>query len=401
MSRPVGVLPSWATDLLYAAGAFAWSATASKVEPGAGRRASGFAPTEKPPAQHLNQVLHETCAWVAHLDTIQVQNWTPTEISGPNLKAVAWDEDANSGNGQWVAVGPAKAVYKSLDGFAWSTISGVPAGVGGAFTTVACSTGEAISGGCAIMGDATHFRVYIYKNAVWTAVDVSGTAPRVKVCYWARDLELFLVGGSAEVAGSQISAMWTTPDAATFTSQTISNTANSTLDSIQGIAGGELSTGALIYVAFSQNDTTPANAGTTWTSADGVTWTERPTAAIFQPVAIAFSDEEKCFLITTAAGAVYRSVDGINWSVLGGTGLAFAARCLAAKGSLWVALGDDEIRYALGSGGDWRKFNRPSGWTPQFLTYGDSRFMGVSIDAIGPATHIVASLRLGSDEKTS
>lgn len=406
--RPLGVIPSWATDENYAAGP-AWGNTPTKVEPGAGRRATGFAPNDRPPAQHVNQQFGQLGQWIDYLDAIQAQNFSAPAFAANAVnigEALSFDPLIDDRQGRWFAVGPTKSVYTSPDGLDWTALAGIGAGTTD-FVTVASSTIHA--DGLTIMGGnvgANANRVYEYINGAWSSHDLAGVSPHVSFIYWAEEISLFIVGG----VENGIAKIWTTPDGVTYTARTVPDTATSALSDIIGIAGGTLATGSTLYVAISQNVGSPALVGASWSSPDGITWTLRDfgTPAILRPVAIAFSKEEKAFLIVNQGGGVYRSVDGINWSLVVLTGQAFIVRGLCCKGSLWMAVGSGaanvELRYVLGSATThWKRYNAPrTGSVPviKSIAYGqgDGRFMTMIVD-IGNDSYASTSLRLGDEEK--
>lgn len=406
--RPLGLLPSWATDLNYAAGP-AWGGTPTKVEPGAGRRATGLAPNERPPAQHWNQNLNQLGNWVDYFDAMQAQNWNRRVKAVLQTNgAVSYDPRADSGRGRWFAVGSngagSKYIEISSDGLEWLALGGIGGGDTD-LSAVASSTTHA--GGLTIMGGnggANADRIYEYKNGAWTDHDLAGISPLVSVIFWAEEIAMFLIGGRAE----GVANIWTTTDGVTYTDRTVPDTSTSVTSGVIGIAGGLLASGSNLYVAISQDIGVPAEAGASWTSPDGITWTLRDltSPAILEPVSIAFSKEEKAFLILTAAGRVYRSTDGINWALITDTAQPFQVNCLACKGSLWIALGgaqSGEFRYTLGSDNvKWRRFSagKLTGDVPpifRHIAYGDGRFLALSEDA--SFGYYQLSMRLGNDEK--
>jgi hypothetical protein len=58
---------AWASDTNYSAGADPWSGTATKVDPGSGRFAQGWRPSDTLPAQHLNYHLNAVTASLADI----------------------------------------------------------------------------------------------------------------------------------------------------------------------------------------------------------------------------------------------------------------------------------------------------------------------------------------------
>lgn len=66
MPRP-STDPNWSDDTNYPAGAEAWSATPTKVEPSVGAKQDGFVPATMPPAQWFNWLLNLLSLWVVWL----------------------------------------------------------------------------------------------------------------------------------------------------------------------------------------------------------------------------------------------------------------------------------------------------------------------------------------------
>lgn len=67
MGKPTTTPITWATDVNYPAGGASWNGTPTKVVPDAGKQASGWSPSEKPAAEHLNYILWLLWLWVGYL----------------------------------------------------------------------------------------------------------------------------------------------------------------------------------------------------------------------------------------------------------------------------------------------------------------------------------------------
>ena len=80
--RPLGYPELWATDATYSAPSKAWDGQPTKVAPGAGRFATGWAPGERPPADFWNYLENQKSAFLRFLSDIQVQNWLLADVSG-------------------------------------------------------------------------------------------------------------------------------------------------------------------------------------------------------------------------------------------------------------------------------------------------------------------------------
>jgi hypothetical protein len=109
IERPEVRVPVVATDENYPAGTEAWSATATKIDPGTGAEADGHVPETRPPAQHFNFYQNAWGRWLQHLRDIGVRNYIDitTEFASYSLFSIcylptsyAWvfGQDLNSPN---------------------------------------------------------------------------------------------------------------------------------------------------------------------------------------------------------------------------------------------------------------------------------------------------------------
>ena len=69
MARPTEQ-PLWGTDAVFAAIGKAWDGLANKTDPGAGKKAEGFEPTERPAADYLNWLFNRIYLWTQYLEDI-------------------------------------------------------------------------------------------------------------------------------------------------------------------------------------------------------------------------------------------------------------------------------------------------------------------------------------------
>lgn len=67
MTRP-SVAPDWATNTNHAAGSDDWSGQPCKVQPSAGKVATGFIPDEGLPSEELNYILNNHAQWINDID---------------------------------------------------------------------------------------------------------------------------------------------------------------------------------------------------------------------------------------------------------------------------------------------------------------------------------------------
>jgi hypothetical protein len=76
---------SWATDDNYPAGPAVWNGTPTKTEPSSGRKAEGWEPNQKPPAQEMNWWMWAVYTWIVYIaDFIAnifttAHEWTDTQ----------------------------------------------------------------------------------------------------------------------------------------------------------------------------------------------------------------------------------------------------------------------------------------------------------------------------------
>lgn len=111
-SRPIGNLPSFATDDLYTSGPDFGLAT--KLEPLTGEKAQGYQRDQRPPARKFNWILNKVSAWVSHLANLAVYNWhnpilydaTNTLLDGSYTRADGTNEIFFwPARLQWIALG--------------------------------------------------------------------------------------------------------------------------------------------------------------------------------------------------------------------------------------------------------------------------------------------------------
>lgn len=109
MAKPVK-LPTWSTDTNYPAGADPWSATPVKVEPTSGKKAEGWEPSEKPPAQWQNYWQNLVHQWVEYFCSALVTH-IPVQ-SGRQVAGTAMSFGADDTAGESVTTSNTDNVYR-------------------------------------------------------------------------------------------------------------------------------------------------------------------------------------------------------------------------------------------------------------------------------------------------
>lgn len=372
-TRPLGLIPSWSNDTNLNDPGETWDATATKVEPGAGKRDDGFLPEENPEAQHVNHLLHEQGQWIQFFSDMQIQNWSapvePIHTIRQSAHALCYDR----GLAQYVIVGENVAGSASVnftsDGYWFGELGIVLA----AYSLTWCAA--------KIPSDApvTAGAFFIVGGGVQTITDAVGAVVTqrltpnawddVHVGVWDGGNARFITGGQNTTLPD--ARLWTSPAAAmTWTlGAGIGAPVNSL--TITCIAAD----GAGLVVAFGDNRTPDA-----WTSVDGgVNWILRVpaitgTAATDAPRSIAYNAELGVWMLLLKT-EVWTSSDGITWSkVVDSLTVDFQYRCLATSGNMWVAADATEfaIYYSTDLGTTWRKYF--------FDT--DDRALGVANDVV-------------------
>ena len=394
MTRPANPLPTWANDDDFPAGGDPWSATPTKVEPGAGKRDDGWPPEEIPQAQHMNKLLSELGLWVEHLREREVQSWNaPTIVTTARTKALVFDVAESSipvlaglvHSGVWYAVGFGTNVEESPYGDQWFTDTGA-SGLGGANLRAIGTNGarQVITAG---EDTGVEHAAYIRTAGVWTKVVLSGGTSSIidAIEYWS-DNAIWVLAG--QESGTSAAAIWTTTDGITFTPRTVP---------APGFAGSSVEVNCVAFsptvaVAFAR-DPVAGNVSESWTSADAITWVLQA-PGIIDVVAVSYSALEGIFMAVTFQGRVYTSpgTDGVVWTLASflGTTQGFGP-VLVNNGSVWLAsrvdagvatpgdFGENRIKYSTDSGITWRQFNLPRSLAGiSDLEFGQGKYMKVA-----------------------
>jgi hypothetical protein len=360
--RPVGLDPSWANDTLLNDPGETWDATATKVEPGAGKRDDGFLPNEQPPAQHVNQLFNEIGKWIQFFSNIQIQNWDPPKsvtVAGTNSSyAVTRDTNpggsAASGRGNWMVAGFAGVITESPDGMNWSSVSGAGSALTWAaskdprdapvLTTSHCS----VFGGNTPVGNNTVVD-YIGTTKTTRALSGSTGSTVTESGIWANDSGIFVVGGTNGALApalwwndpSSMSTPWNAGTGVTY------NDSTSVVDVAHDPDSG-------LTVAVGNKGTTHADI---WTSTDGKAWTLVADVFTDEPTAIDYNKKTGLWMVAAGAtGKIYTSSDGTTWSLLTTLGFQVRHRCLLGVGSVWALVEDGSygLYHSTDGGATWR-----------------------------------------------
>lgn len=362
LNHPGGVLPSWANDANINDPGEPWDGTATKVEPGAGKRDDGYKPEENPTAQELNQKFNELGRWVQYLSSIQVLNWWSTIPADPagqinSCECVTYDE----GSITWIVGGRADEVSNSRapteTTATWAELG--PTGAAKTWTWAASKRPDQAPTHTGLNTVLSHeapsatCEVAELLAGGWAIYTAPGTGNSgIKQHEYDETNQQWIFVGVVDAAGTPQPEIWTqtSPIGGALTPRG-ATPLNSTL--CEAVA---VSDAGLIVVL---GDGAPFDV---WTSSDAITFTRAtPTGIVAgeSARAIVWSPALQAFIMTTDK-SVYSSTNGTAWSVLvtyttGG----FAYRCLATDGGGILVAANDfsdplSIRYSVDGGVTWR-----------------------------------------------
>lgn len=356
MSRPAGSIPQWSSDSAYPVSTDPWSATATKVDPGAVVN-SGAVPKTRLPAQFFNWILNRLSLFLIAYDAINIQNFTNL---GTILGAVA---TVNPGNpfittdpttGQiWLVGigGGVAAVIRSYNGVDWvNETANLPAaspnGVSIAFSS--------IDGFMWYAGNTTDV-VSRTNVGVWAKITMPSSTQVNLVGFKATEPLPFIFGGESN---SSHPAIWRGDE-------TLGSMVSASLSGVGGYTGQivSIAIGATRTVAFALCSAPVAEVRQwdvdTWSNV----WTDRgavPFGAFVDPTGLAYGSADNVFLATTNAGTVYVSSNGTTWALQATlAGVVFESGCLTVYGAIWATIGVlDSTRWifwSVDAGVTWNK----------------------------------------------
>jgi hypothetical protein len=359
INMPLLPFPSWANDDDFVDPPEVWDGTATKVEPGNGKRDDGWLPEENPAAQHLNQLLNEVGKWVQYMSTIQPMNWFDSGLIGGGNEtgeSLVYDEGVAS----WIWGGRADTFTSSRDG---QTFSG-PFASGTAQTYEGAATkrpddAPTHTGARSLFiprGAATDIAVE-FTGAFAAQVCPGSGLQQLDWCIWDRINQLWIIGGREDVAGTPATVFWTD---ATPISGFTNNTAGVAANSVEVIhmCHGEDGAGGALNVAV--GDGVSPNFDV-WTSTNGTTWVAATPSGITageDARSIMWCPKRSLFVLLTN-DSCYTSTNGTAWSQVSTYpgGNEFQFRCVATdEGGLWVAAYDfiPGIVFSYDGGATWR-----------------------------------------------
>lgn len=360
--RPQNI-PSWANDALINDPGETWDGTPTKTDPGNGKRDDGWLPKEKPPAQHRNYLDNEIGRWVQYFSNMQAMHWFPGGQVGEvttagqinSASGLGYDE----GSGAIIAVGRitsiAGEVSISTDGHTWTAIAGAPlASVN--FDYVATKhpdfapTHLSVN---ALISSATNAQTVEILGGGLTGFAAPGVGSvNVAMQAWDEGNSQWIVVGGEDQAVTPLPAIWTDGTPMAGLTQRASAAVNSSRAELLAINRSGLS----VVIG----DGTAPNFDI-WTSPDAITFTQ------VAPVGIGAGESARSMIWDDARGlfvllterTTYTSTDGVNWTQTGTFtgGAAHAVRCFASDGGgLYIAgtTGGPAVRYSSDGGVTWR-----------------------------------------------
>jgi len=335
MSKPRRL--DWATNANHAAGGDPWSGQPNKVEPAAGKIATGRIPEERPPAEETNWWRNKAAAWLRWVSGVHSRNWTAadfTQVSAvpwPPLSAQLWHPGAvcyDAGNKCFTALnleGNTITSYDSGDYFNPTVTAYTPGGQGIAWADESTKL--------LINPPNTPWGAVVGSALPGTYVDIAsdGAGNRIAVCDDGAGVDLLArslayaswtiqtpasTGADWRAVDHDGSGLWaicdstgqidTSPAGAVWTART------------SGLVGGVLP-GCLRHTRDAANATWLALDSTNkTTSADGITWSAAAHGLPAQPLALAYDALYQRWACVASSGGVqylYTSDNnGTSWT---------------------------------------------------------------------------------------
>jgi hypothetical protein len=305
--RPIVQPVTWATDTNYTGGPD--PGTPNKVQPSVGKRAQGWEPIERPPAQHLNQLMHVTGGWTDYykdIDWLSLQRFVNTVVTGSDvLKAYAARPHAfpTTPGPYLMAIGANGSVFYSYDnGSTWGAHPSANAAINHHKAAVWSPLANLWIIGCAASDT----------DEILTAPEADGTwTNRTDPVATDNDLNGIAESGSIIVMCRSAAGFLSSTNGTTWVERTHPATGKN-LKSV-------VWTGTQ-FVAVGQPATAPDPA-TVLTSPDGMTWTDRsstaPTGTLFNDIAY---DPNAALLVAVGTetsptnAEIFTSPDAITWT---------------------------------------------------------------------------------------
>lgn len=399
--RRFGPRIPFATDTTYPASpASAWASTPVKVDPGAGVKATGVAPSTLLPAQWVNDLLNELSTQAAYIDGIEVQNWNQlgppaATFGGSALATQINDVCISIAKGQVYTAGEMLLRNEMVRGWNWSNLTGAaggsPSGGGWRSIDAALYTAGAIR--IVACGGGPKIDHYDEVANTWTSITSFASVSSLRVCR-ADTTNLRVIVGGHDNGGTPRPRIlvFTTPT--TFTEVVPSNAASYT---------------AIIH---DMNVSVPSwylalSTEMLWHSTDlGATWTRQSSAPFVaeSPQALSYDSLTNVHYVITDTGKVYAATAGSTTWVLRGTvsaNLTVAPRSLTVKGGILCVVAThtllgQRLWFSVDGGATWSNVPGfvPLGGNPIVRRiYGGSQLF-VAANVSTPLAHMATSLRL-------
>lgn len=398
----------WATNANHAAGADPWSGQPNKVEPAAGKIATGRIPEEPPPAEEYNWLTWAAALLLTSCGSLRTVNWLETDVTG--LAAATGRVDVGSydpaRDTHWVLADDNPALieqYEALGGLIWAPV--VPALFAG-WQALDCDTSDT--------GD---------RVAVFAGGNDRVYADTVAAPAWA----LWAGGFPAATQYNRVhhdqAGRWTFADSnSVLYTSTAPAVVIAAMTTPPGFAAAAPITirhshhpAALIHPSDPGNPVwmvlTPTEIST---SANGVDWTAAAAHGIAAPAtnrnSLAYSAYGAKWIVgTLVAGTplVVSTDNGTSWAAgptLGSTGVPANIEITCDNFGHWVIVTTNatpltEVWASVDNGITWSQIHQPTA-LQQFhaLWFGGGRFNLATSDAVGVGTYdFTTSLRM-SDE---
>lgn len=393
MARPLisGRLPIFASSPInYPAGANPWNGQPRIVNPGAGAIQAGYTPNVPPGAGADNYWSNRADQFLDYLDAIDALNFyrSPDAFGFTYNNPSSFERLTVYGSSTYFLVGSsgitAGQVFNSSNGFNWRNESASIPATGVPFYTMAAV--DPINNFLVVASDTSSKTTYRNTSGAYTHLDLTSFDASADNARWLeKDFTsgVFLVGGS-RTSGSTFPAIYTITETgggatAAVGGTTITNPGNAAHGKFVFIATSTTFRVAiaLLTAPSSQFNTwTNSSLGSAWTPVSG-TLVADPFAS--SPFALACSPSG-VFMVTCASGQVYTSTDG-NWTLQSTQTDGWAAACLAARGSTWLAAaltggGVPYLKMSVDNGVTWTRVAWPFDDTvlPAGIVVADNRF---------------------------
>ena len=323
--RPGGTVPIWATAASYPAGAFPWSSTPTKVDPGSTLTVQGFAPNTRLPAQVMNWILNSLGVWVQYHDTLEVRTWSDPVIpqgASHDLANLLQDNCAcyEADNHKLFIAGQDQTntaqprVLRSSNGETW-TDDGAPMFSGSGQTyQIAYGPGNGLFAWISQGAGQVYSRRGL--DGVWGTTFTLANSQKTYAVRWFIDRWV----GAGEVSGPHVGVFTFKPTSTTGNAGTLATPALPGAGGVTlaGFIAPMIATDGRSVIAIAAPSPVGSDANV-WYSADAVTWTYVVITGSGQPLAgLAWCDGDRLFYGVTQSGStakVYTSPTGAVWTL--------------------------------------------------------------------------------------